>query len=101
MDGGADDHYRGLISFCPHSDAERWKVPTWPGSHIWKPWHEYMEHPELDLNYSLAERTRENKARLRRDFDAGLSDDPELLRIMRDMHIESVRIYGAHPQLSP
>jgi hypothetical protein len=70
MDGGADDHYRGLISSCPHSDAERGKISTWSGSHIRKSWREY-------------------------------SDDPELLQIMRDMHIDSVLRYGPYLQLNP
>lgn len=83
-------------------DAERWQSPTWLGSHIWKQWHEYMQHPELDRNYSLVERTAQNKARLRLDFPGdGLSDDPRHMQLMLDMHFDALMRDGSHPALSP
>lgn len=70
-------------------DAERWKVPTWPGSHRRMPVHEYKRRAwELDRNYSVAEWGPQDVV-LRLDFPgAGLADVPE--ELFRAMHFDSL-----------
>ena len=76
-------------------DAERWKVPSWRGSHRQMPVHEYKRRArELDRNYSVVEWGPQNVL-LRLDFPgAGLADAPEL---MRAMHFDSLLRHGLGP----
>jgi hypothetical protein len=69
-------------------DAEKWKVPTWRGSHRRMPVHEYkLRALELDRNYSVVEWGPQSVL-LRLDFPGtGLADMPELLRAM---HFDSL-----------
>jgi hypothetical protein len=84
------------------SDAERWKVPTWRRGDVRRmPRHEYERNAlELDRNYNVIERG--DIIVLRLDYPGeGLSNDPAVLQLMREMHFESLMRYGSHPVLFP
>jgi|HubBroStandDraft_1064217.scaffolds.fasta_scaffold348209_1 hypothetical protein len=89
----------GVIPMDGKSEPERLKVPTWPGSIIRMPRHEYMRRRwELDRNYSVAEWGGQHVV-LRLDFPGeGLADASELLQ---SMHFESLMRYGSHLVLYP
>jgi hypothetical protein len=83
-----------------HSDAERWKVPTWRRGDVRRmSRHEYERNAlELDRNYNVIERG--DTIVLRLDYPGeGLSNDPAVLHLMREMHFESLMRYGSHPAL--
>jgi hypothetical protein len=76
-------------------DSERWKIPTWRGSHRRLPRHEYVcRAREFDRNYSVVEWSAQHVV-LRLDFPgAGLADLPELIHAM---HFESLMRDGFGP----
>jgi hypothetical protein len=85
-----------------HSDAERWKAPTWRRGDVRRMQrHEYERNAlELDRNYNVIERGEFIVLRL--DYPGeGLSNDPAVLQLMREMHFESLMRYGSHPALYP
>lgn len=75
------------------TDAERFKLPTYPGSHRWMPRHEYQrDRRTYDRNYSLV-KDNGRTVELRLDFPgAGLADIPDWFHaihfetLMRDAH---------------
>lgn len=72
------------------SDADRFTLPRWRGSHIGCRGMSTSDD-RSDKNYSLVEQTAENNARLRLDFlGDGLIDDPAQMQLMYDMHFEAM-----------
>ena len=78
------------------SDAERFKLPTYPGSHRWMPiWQYQREARQIDRKYSVV-RNDGQTVELRLDFPGdGLADLPEL---MFSMHYESLWRDAHRPQ---
>ena len=68
----------------------------------WMPRHEYSRNAlDLDRNYNLIEGNGAFVA-LRLDYPGeGLSSDPAVMRLMQEMHFDSVMRYGSHPTLYP